>query len=191
MIKNNEGKTKFESLIPDKGDSRRARYKKEYQIIRSATESRDPYCVLLLSKIYKAPTSLEIDPAVVTEVLDTALAILRVDRNDENIGDALEQLRALHGIELPVATAFLHFYYPDIPIIDKYSFATYLARVKGYSIKQIQKQAGSPRTYSVDEYLAFRQYFNREYHAMDPEKANFESMREGASLLKKEIEELV
>ena len=184
MLEDHEVKTEFKSLIPNKGDSRRARYKKEYQIIRAATKSRDPYCVLLLSKIYKAPTSLEIDPAIVTEVLDTALDILQVDRNDENIGIALKYLRGLHGVELPVASALLHFYYPDIPIIDKYSFALYLAKAKKYSSNRIQKEVGSARTYSIDEYLAFRQYFNREYRAVDPEKANFESMRDGALLLR-------
>jgi len=184
MLEDHEGKTEFKSLIPNKGDSRRARYKKEYQIICAATKSRHPYCVLLLSKIYKAPTSLEIDPSIVTEVLDTALKLLQVDRNDKNIGIALKYLRGLHGVELPVASAFLHFYYPDIPIIDKYSFALYLAKAIKYSSDQIQKEVGSARTYSVDEYLAFRQYFNREYREVDPEKANFVSMRDGALLLR-------
>jgi len=175
----------FKSLIQNQGgDSERTkRYKKEYEHIKKAITIRDPFTILLLTKIYKAPTSLEFDPTVVEKTVSDSIEKLATGITDNQLSEALEILKDLHGVEMPVATAFLHFHYPEIPIIDIYAYAVYLSEGKKLNVDKIKSEIKLNKKYTISEYLAFRKFFNFKYGDLDAKKANFQSMEDGAKIL--------
>ncbi|MBY4598022.1 hypothetical protein K3217_21105 [bacterium BD-1] len=80
---------------------------------------------LLLVRDYKSQARLTSEPVDLKSLVDAYISLLKSDLGRDNHDDIgrrfVEATTTLPGIGLPMASAYLHFAYPDLyPIVDRY-----------------------------------------------------------------------
>ncbi len=162
----------------------REKYEKNYESILEESKNHDLFKLLLMSKIYKAPTYLDMDKDNI-KTLKKCFQLIKDEQSINNVCNAIKKLSEIDGIRIPTASAFLHFITEGkIPIIDKYAYATFLKenkKMKNEEIKEVvDKSNFKINLYDYEEYYKF---FRKKYSRMKPKEINFDLMEKGKAIL--------